>query len=77
MYKNGYCLEEYLDLITNGHTAESPLEFKADDGNTYMVYYQKADEGDITKLSVPAQLAYSISGDNRGGFVITVTANEE
>lgn len=70
MYKNNLCLEEYLDLLKT-HNVANPLEFKGDDGNSYVVYYQAASEG-TTKLTVPADLDYTVSGDNMGGFIVTV-----
>ena len=72
MEKNDLCLEEYLDLLKTDHTADKPLEFAGDDGNNYMVYYVAAGEGETTKLSVPAEYTYTVSGDNMGGFIITV-----
>ena len=71
MYKNGLCLEEYLDKVKT-HTVSAPLVFEADDGNTYMVYYQSASGGSNTELAVPEEYTYTISGDNREGFVVTV-----
>ena len=69
MQKNNLCLEEYLEFLK---TSTSPLEFNGDDGNKYMVYYQAASEGDTTTLTVPADLDYTVSGDNMGGFIVTV-----
>ena len=37
-----------------------------------MVYYQAASTDATTKLVVPAELPYTVSGDNMGGFVVTV-----
>lgn len=70
MAKNNLCLEEYLELLKE-HAVTSPLEFTGDDGNKYAVYYQAATEG-TTKLTVPAELSYTVSGDNMGGFIVTV-----
>ena len=71
MYKNNLCLEEYLSAL-QGTTYEAPLEFKADDGAKYMVYYFPADAAETTKLTVPAEYTYTVSGDNMGGFIVTV-----
>ena len=71
MYKNNLCLEEYLTAL-KGTTYEAPLEFKADDGVKYMVYYFPVDAAETTKLTVPAEYTYTISGDNMGGFIVTV-----
>ena len=75
MYKNNLCLEEYLELL-RGRTAEAPLEFKGDDGNKYMVYYQAASAEATTKLTVPADYSYTVSGDNMGGFIVTVNVGK-
>ena len=72
MTKNDLCLEEYLELLKTTYTPASPLEFRGDDGNSYMVYYVAAAEGETTKLTVPAELEYTVSGDNMGGFIVTV-----
>ena len=74
MYNNDLCLEEYLELLKKDYTSSTPLEFTGDDGNGYMVYYVAAGEGETTKLTVPADLPYTVSGDNMGGFIVTVTA---
>ena len=73
MTKNDLCLEEYLELLKRDHGISSPLEFKGDDGNSYMVYYVQASETDMTELSVPTEYTYTISGDNMEGFIVTVT----
>ena len=72
MSRNDLCLEEYLELIKNGYTAEAPLEFNGDDGNTYMVYYVAASEETTTSLTVPEEHTYTYSGDNKNGFIVTV-----
>ena len=76
MYKNGLCLEEYLNKVKT-YTADAPLEFKGDDGGRYMVYYCPASDGEKTTLTVPAEYIYTVSGDNREGFIITVKVEKE
>lgn len=76
MYKNNLCLEEYLDLLKKDCTASAPLEFTGDDGNKYMVYYQAASADGTTKLTVPSDYSYTVSGDNREGFIVTVTVGK-
>ena len=71
MYKNDLCLEEYLDLLKTTYTAANPLEFTGDDGAQYMIYYTAASTDATTKLIVPADYSYTVSGDNMGGFIIT------
>ena len=76
MTKNNLCLEEYLDLIRDSHTKSSPLYFKGEDGIEYMVYYVPASTDNLTGVSVPkednAGVKYSVSGDNKAGFIVTV-----
>ncbi len=74
MYKNNLCLEEYLDKLatefagtTNSYTLESR------DGNTYQVYYIEAPEEGVVRVPVPENRAYTISGDNVKGYIVTVT----
>ena len=51
------------------------LTIQGADGNDYEVYYVPADEG-ITQFSVPQNYKYTISGDNVGGFIVTVHLSE-
>lgn len=76
MSQNGLCLEEYLDLIRDSHAySGTHLEFDGDDGNHYTVYYVAASADAVTSISVPKtsdKVSYTISGDNKEGFIITV-----
>ena len=67
---NKLCLEEYIAEV-KGHTNENPLEITAN-GHDYSVYYIAAEEEGTTAVSVPADKTYTISGDNDGGFIVTV-----
>ena len=75
MKENNLCLEEYTALLANRATKENPIQIQAADGNQYAVYYVKA-EKDVTTLEVPKDYVYSISGDNVGGFIVTVHLSE-
>ena len=68
MEEKGLCLEEYIETLKE-YTADKPLRIKADDGDTYEVYYAKV-EGDTT-VKCPENYYYSISGTNEGGVVVT------
>lgn len=71
MYNNKLCLEEYVELIRSSYaygTAE--LTVKAG-GSNYVVYYVGS-SGDVTDVQVPEKYKYEISGDNVGGYIITV-----
>ena len=43
----------------------------------YVVYYVPASEEATTSLPVPAEGEYTISGDNKNGFIITVEISAE
>ena len=66
MHRNNLCLEEYLDTVKKNYTAENPLEISGDDGNKYMVYYIAASTDSTTKLVVPSEYSYTVSGYNMG-----------
>lgn len=66
------CLEEYVELLKTNYSGNEHLKIEGSDGKSYEVYYVAAGNGDLTTLSVPSNYAYTISGDNVGGFIITV-----
>lgn len=70
-YINTYnlCLEEYIGILKT-HTIENPLETAAD-GHIYSIYYVPAGESGKTDVFVPENSAYTISGDNGSGFIVT------
>lgn len=61
----GICLEEYLNLLRS-HPASDPLTIVTEDGDEYEVWYCPSDS-----LTVPRDLPYTVSGDNRGGLIVT------
>ncbi|MBQ7173332.1 MAG: D-alanyl-D-alanine carboxypeptidase family protein [Clostridia bacterium] len=73
MQEHSLCMEEYIVLLQNNYSSGETLKFTAADGNRYAVYSVKAATSGATTLSVPSALPYTISGDNAGSFVITVT----
>jgi D-alanyl-D-alanine carboxypeptidase len=73
MKLNDMCLEEYISYV-KGYTNEAPLTVTGEDGTAYEIYYVPAATGGMdTSIPVPTEHAYAISGDNDGGFIITVT----
>lgn len=76
-------LESYLKLLQSNYTySKSHLllnaageEVKAKDA-VYEVYYVAAADGDSTQVLVPKNYHYTISGDNMGGFIVTVNLNK-
>ena len=74
MYQNNLCMEEYLDLLKNSYSsAATRLTISAADGFDYDVYYVAASGSDVTTIDVPtSNFEYTVSGDNRSGFIVTV-----
>lgn len=74
MKEQNLCLEEYIAIISRYTANGQHYQVKADDGHTYEIYYCPL-SGDVTDVTVPAQntVPYTISGDNFGGFIVTVT----
>ena len=74
MYQNNLCLEEYLDMLKNSYSsAANRLTISAADGFDYDVYYVAASDSEVTTIDVPtSDFTYTVSGDNRGGFIVTV-----
>lgn len=77
MYDNSLCLEEYLTkLRTTYGYSENHLTVNSSDGNTYEVYYVAGGTEGTLRLPVPENRPYSWSGDNVGGYIVTVTAEK-
>lgn len=73
MKANNLCLDEYNELIKS-YDYRNPLSYTdQDSGNTYLIYYAAAGSGVSTMISVPSELQYTVSGNNRDGFIITVS----
>ncbi len=74
----GVSYEEYLYFIKD-FSFEQPLEYKYSENEFYKIYYVAADTSSgVTQVPVsaggeePASDSYSISGDNVGGFIVTL-----
>ncbi len=87
IYRNGITLEQYVELLRKNHSVvdENTRGFNQSarhliidvDQNgvaDYGVYYIPANTnpGELSTLYVPQNYAYTVSGDNIGGFIITV-----
>ncbi len=70
IYVNNYCLEEYVEFAAR-FSPENPYAFN-NGTSEYLIYYIPASDGENTTLLVPEDYNYTISGDNIGGFIITV-----
>ncbi len=68
MKENSLDLEGYVEKLKDGEK----LEIKTENDLTYTVYYVAASDGATTEIDVPTGMVYSISGDNVGGFIVTV-----
>ena len=73
MVENNLCLEEYVDLLKNNYNSSTKrLSIAAADGISYEIYYVAASGEELTTLDVPSNYNYTVSGDNRSGFIVTV-----
>ena len=70
--KYGLCMEEYISLLQKDYSADDHLKIDCEDGTKYEVYYVPASGEELTTIRVPKNYAYTISGDNDSGFIVTV-----
>ena len=70
LFQNAMTLSEYLTLISE-KTAENPLVIDYA-GDTYQVFFVSDKKGEGKEIRLPRSAAYSVSGSNLGGYVITV-----
>jgi len=75
MKEKGFCLEEYIDYVKDYKFSGAHLKVTADDGGKYEIFYVDAMSSGITMVPVPkdSSVKYTVSGDNAGGFIVTVT----
>ncbi len=71
IYEHNLCLEEYTEKLKS-YTVDKPLLIVDENQNKYMVYYQRLSENNTTAVRLESKSDFSISGDNRGGFIVTV-----
>lgn len=69
MTEHNLCLEEYIPLLKS-YTSQKPLEIRGADGRFYEVWHVEVKESATVKH--PLNYAYTISGTNDNGVVITV-----
>lgn len=68
------CLEEYLEYIKVYRYYTNPLQENRGPGSNYSIYYVPT-TGELTKVPVPKAKAYTISGNNQDGYIVTVRLN--
>ncbi len=71
MNESNLCLEEYLEKL-RGYSFENRLEYIDPTGDVWQMYYVKAAEEGKTRVPVDKDAEYTLSGDNMGGFIVTV-----
>ena len=72
IYKNNLTLESYIELIKTKPAADA-LSITAASGAKYKVYYV----GDGAAPIVPSTYEYTVSGDNMGGYIVTVNTSKK
>ena len=73
MTKYNLCLEEYVELLKRYTPEGEHLIFSDDAGNKWEIYTVPVSAEDRTEIPVPENSQYSISGNNDGGFVVTLS----
>lgn len=72
MAQENLCLEEYLTLLRESHDAGNPLLVTTSDASYTVYYVPAAEDGGMTEITVPKDLPITTSGDNMGGYIITI-----
>ena len=71
--ENGICLEQYIELMRMYPFNGEHLLITDYNAEMYEIYYVSKDmESEFTQVPVPKDKSYTISGDNIGGFIVTV-----
>lgn len=73
MQANGWCYDEFHANIVNYTYEGEHLAVEDVNGVKYEMYYYPASESGATDVKIPKDTEYSISGNNIGGFIVTVT----
>ena len=73
MMEQKLCLEEYIRQLYKYTYEGEHLKLRTGDGKQYEVYTVPADlTNTSTSVPVPADLDYTISGNNQDAFIVTV-----
>lgn len=71
MMNENYCMEEYITLL-KGYSYTEPFYYTVESGETYVIYTVPASDGEKTDIPVMKDVEYTVSGNNVGGFIVTV-----
>jgi hypothetical protein len=63
-------LSEYVTLVRE-KTADAPLVIDYGDA-TYEIFFVSDKKGDGKEIRLPKSAAYTVSGTNLGGYIVTV-----
>jgi D-alanyl-D-alanine carboxypeptidase len=79
MYDRFFCLEEYLAYLAENHRYDEDgsdhLRVTCDDGCVYEIYYVEGATEGLIQVPVPSNREYTVSGDNKKGFIVTFLAD--
>lgn len=70
MKQRSLTLQEYITYLKEKTSVSKPLSFTANN-SSYRVYYIASD----ATQAVPEKYTYTISGDNMGGYIVTVNVS--
>ena len=71
LQRRGCALEQYLQLLRNFPQGGKHLRVQLGRRH-FEIFYQQAASHGATVISLPGHLPYQISGDNDGGFIVTL-----
>lgn len=75
--ENGLCLEEYIAGMPK-YTFENGGLLITDGSSKWITYYvPKLEAFNTTEIPVPKNCSYTVSGDNIGGFIVTVDVSKD
>lgn len=72
MEEMNYCLEQYIEYIHMHTVSDEHIKYEIDGVGSYDIYYVPANADGVTEVPVPEGYEYTVSGDNIGGFIVTV-----
>lgn len=72
MVKNGFCLEEYIDWLRGFPWDGEHLRSTGESGAYEIYFVPAAPSGPVTRVPVPAEGEYTVSGNNVDGFIVTI-----